>query len=130
MTGGLLLDSHLVFWWLYAPEQLPPRVRERVDGATGAVLVSDVTVWEFVVKRAAGKLRLDMGRFLEQLDADGFTRLPIDRTHLLAADQLPLDDSHRDPFDRLLVAQATVAGIPLLTADRALAYYGARMELV
>lgn len=83
MTGALLLDSHLVYRWLYAPEQLPPRARVRVDGASGPVLVIDVTVWKVIVKRAPGA-------------------------------------HHRDPFDRLLVAQATAEGVPLLTADRAL----------
>lgn len=130
MTGGVLLDSHLVYWWLYAPEQLPPRARARVDGVSGPVLVSDVTIWEFVVKRAAGKLRIDVARLLEQLDADGFTPLSIERPHLLAADRLPLDAHHRDPFDRLLVAQAAVEGVPLLTADRALERYGPPVELV
>lgn len=130
MTGALLLDSPLVYWWLYAPDRLPPRARDLVDGVSGPVLVSDVTVWEFIVKRAADKLRVDMARLLEQLDVDGFARLAIERRHLLAADRLPLDAHHRDPFDRLLVAQATVERIPLLTADRALERYGAPVELV
>jgi PIN domain nuclease of toxin-antitoxin system len=126
----LLLDTHIVFWWLVEPARVSERMRAVVQSASGAVHVSHVSLWELAVKRTTGKLRLDVARFAEQVTATGFEWLPISREHILACDALALRPDHRDPFDRLLVAQADVERARFVTADRALAGYGERVMVV
>jgi PIN domain nuclease of toxin-antitoxin system len=126
----LLLDTNVVLWWLSGDPRLSAQTRDRVLGATAPVVVSDVSLWEIMLKRSIGKLTMDVNRYLERVDEAGFTVLPIARAHLLALDALPARAEHRDPFDRLLVAQAVVEGAALLTADRALSGYGGMVEVI
>ena len=113
----LLLDTHVWLWWLTEVDRLPPGVRSAVEGAVGVAL-SAVSVWEVVIKASSGKLQLPVPVAdlvaISQRDA-GMTPLPVDARHALAVRDLP--DLHRDPFDRLLVAQARVEGLTLVTAD-------------
>jgi PIN domain nuclease of toxin-antitoxin system len=126
----LLLDTHVVFWWLVEPARVSDAVCTLIASAADAVLVSDVSLWELAVKRTTGKLRLDVARFAEQVTAAGFEWLPISREHILACDALATRPDHRDPFDRLLVAQAGVERARFVTADPALAAYGERVMVV
>jgi PIN domain nuclease of toxin-antitoxin system len=82
------------------------------------------------IKVGQGKLQLDLRRFCERIQADGFSLLPIENAHLLALATLPQFDDHKDPFDRLLVAQSLSEPLILLTADSKLARYGVTVKLI
>ena len=116
----LLLDTHLLLWALSAPSKLPARARTLV--AKGDVYVSAASVWEISIKSALGKLTADPREVLAALGPAGFIELPISGEH--AARVLDLPPIHRDPFDRLLVAQALAEPMRLLTNDVVLAGYG------
>ena len=121
---GLLVDTHLLLWWATMPEQLPAAARIPLESAEPSPLFSVVSLWEVAIKASLGRgdfqvnpLALRMG-----LLQDGFRELPIQVDHVLAVQHLPW--IHRDPFDRLLVAQAAEERLSLLTADRTLLGYG------
>jgi PIN domain nuclease of toxin-antitoxin system len=115
----LLLDTHVVLWWLLASPELPDRVREAV-AAEDLVFVSSASVWEAGLKQSLGKLDAPENVAVQIADS-GFQVAPVTAAHAIAASQLPWH--HRDPFDRLLVAQAQVEGLTLVTQDRYVAKY-------
>ena len=113
----LLLDTHVWLWWLGALERLPPPVLTAIEHAD-EVRLSAICVWETVIKAGAGKLVLPMPAaelVVVSHRGAGMEPLPVDARHALAVRDLP--DLHRDPFDRLLVAQARVEDLTLVTAD-------------
>jgi PIN domain nuclease of toxin-antitoxin system len=115
-----LLDTHPLLWALAADTRLPRWLTEDLDQDPTAFGVSDVCLWEIAIKRSTGKLRTPDD--LPQIIADlGFHQLSSTRAHAWAVRDLPFH--HRDPFDRLLVAQAQDLGVPLITADAALSAY-------
>jgi PIN domain nuclease of toxin-antitoxin system len=118
--GRYLLDSHILVWLDSGDDRLNPAVLEMLRRAEQRYL-SAVTAWELSLKQAAGKLRLrkPVGSMLE---AFGLVELPVAIRHGDRAAQLPMH--HRDPFDRMLVAQALVEDLILVTADDELARYG------
>ena len=118
MTGRLLLDSHVALWVL-GDETLGESARRAVSDAS-VVYVSVVTPWELGIKRALGKLDYPAG-LIGALVGAGFEMLSITAEHAELAPTLPLH--HRDPFDRMLLAQAVVQGLTLVTADTALKVY-------
>ena len=115
----ILLDTHVVLWWLMDDETLSPDVKGLID-TEPEVFVSSASVWEIVVKAAVGKLPVppDMN---DALLASGLRELPIRSRHAWEAGALPL--LHRDPFDRMLVAQARCEGLTLFTRDRSVQAY-------
>ena len=115
----ILLDSHVALWWLDDSAAMGPRCRELIEYADEA-FVSAVTPWELGMKRALGKLMMPDG-LVEELESQGFVSLPILAAHAELAPPLPLH--HRDPFDRMLVAQAQLEALVLVTADQALVDY-------
>lgn len=114
----LLLDTHMAIWWLTAPERISATVRHRVQSEADAVYISRASLWEMAVKINIGKLRIDLPRFCEAVVDNGFEWLEIREA------QLPLQDTHKDPFDRLLIAQCLSEPLFLLTEDRTLRAYG------
>ena len=122
----LLLDTHVLLWALSGPE-LTPQARRLIDAAD-EVFVSSVSFWELAIKSSVGKLVIDIVRLQAQSLTAGFQPLPITWVHSLAVNGLPL--LHRDPFDRMLVAQATAEPMHLLTHDAMLTRYGASVTLV
>ena len=110
----LLLDTHTLLWWLDDNPKLTAEAREAISKAENEVYVSAVTAWEIVIKKRLGKLRLPP-RLDHELAAHRFEPLPITLAHALAIDKLP--NHHEDPFDRMLIAQATVEGLILVTRD-------------
>jgi PIN domain nuclease of toxin-antitoxin system len=116
----LLLDAHAVLWWLTADTALAPEARSAIADPANEVVVSAASVWELEIKRASGKLRPPEA-ILAALDAEEFSVLPITGTDPERAGGLPLH--HRDPFDRMLVAQAARIGATIVTKDRAFAAY-------
>jgi len=117
----LLLDTHVLLWWLRDDRRLPARIAAAVRDPGTDVLVSAASVWEAAIKSALGKLDLE-GDLVEEIAANGFTELPITARHAQLAGALPRH--HDDPFDRLLVAQARLEGLHLGTHDEAFRAYG------
>lgn len=125
----LLLDTHFAFWWQTGDARLTPEVQRLVENA-GEVFISRVSLWELAIKAGLGKLRIDLPVFAEQVEAMGFTWLPIENAHILRLADLPSFDDHKDPFDRLLVAQSLSEPLILLTIDNKLARYGSTIRLL
>ncbi len=122
----ILLDTHLLLWAFAAPERLPIRARRRID--LSEVFVSAVSIWEVSIKASLGKIQADVNLLLAEIEPAGFTLLPISGEHAVAVGLLP--SIHRDPFDRMLVAQARTEPLILLTNDAALTAYGEGIEVV
>ena len=117
----LLLDTHVLLWWLDDPHLHSPSARQAIGDGTNTVIVSAVVIWEIAIKRALGKL--DAPDDLQAaLTANRFVPLPITIKHALAVQTLP--DHHRDPFDRLLVAQALHEDFTLVSRDSFVIRYG------
>ena len=122
----ILLDTHLVLWALAAPERLPGAAHRLIERAD--VYVSAASIWEISIKASLGKLTADPREVLAALDPAGFLPLPISAEHAVRVADLP--SVHLDPFDRLLVAQARVEPMRLLTTDTVLAGYGELVTVV
>ena len=123
----LLLDTHAFLWWVAASGELSRKAKSAIGSARNECFVSVAGGWEIAIKVSLGKLRIDGApdRFLpEQLAANGFQPLPIDLQHAARVATLPLH--HRDPFDRLLVAQALAEELAVVTADPIFARYGVK----
>ncbi len=110
---SLLLDTHVVLWWLADAPLLPDEIKARLDHEPD-VCISPATVWEVTIKQAIGKLR-EPADLAERIRGSGFKELPITSAHAIAAGRLPL--IHRDPVDRMLVAQAQCEALTLVTRD-------------
>lgn len=126
----LLLDTHIAVWWLIRGGRVPTTARSLIENSLEPVVISRVSLWEMAIKVSTGKLDIDLPRFIEKAAASGFTWLDIKNEHLLAVAALPLADDHRDPFDRLLVAQSRSEPLILLTVDAKLARYGETVRVV
>jgi PIN domain nuclease of toxin-antitoxin system len=122
----VLLDTHLLLWALSAPAKLSKRARHRIDSSE--VYASAASIWEISIKSALGKLEADPAEVLAGVEPAGFNHLPILGAH--AAKVIELPPLHKDPFDRLLVAQARVEPLILLTDDAVLGGYGDFIEVV
>jgi PIN domain nuclease of toxin-antitoxin system len=110
---SLLLDTHVVLWWLTDDPTLADDIKDRLDREPD-VHVSAATIWEVAIKQAIGKLPEPAG-LPERIRDSGFTPLPISSEHAIIAGRLPM--IHRDPFDRMLVAQAQCEDLTLVTRD-------------
>lgn len=119
-----MIDSHVFLWWLADHESLGSAARELISDPRNQVVVSAASVWEISIKHAQGKL--DIENDLERLVEDeGFDKLSISLFHAQQAARLaPI---HRDPFDRMLVAQAQAEGLELMTADLTIPQYGVQI---
>lgn len=117
---NLLVDSHVAIWWLEDPARLSARARAALADGRNQVQLSVASIWEIGLKAARNQLRLPAD-YVDVLQADGFGVLDIRRTHVERATRLPAH--HGDPFDRLLVAQALVEDLVLVSRDEALHRY-------
>lgn len=120
---NLLLDTHALLWWL-AGETIEADAAGRIADPDALVAVSAASLWEISIKRAAGKLRF-RGSMTEEVERAGFQPLPISLEHSERAGGLP--PQHRDPFDRMLVAQAQAEGLTIVTRDDAFDLYEVRV---
>lgn len=116
----LLLDTHVLLWWLQGAS-LSDDAADKIADPSNDVLVSAATVWELSIKRQLGKVDMPPD-LVDQCHSEGFTLLAMDARHADRAGSLPLH--HADPFDRMLVAQAEIDTLILVTRDRRLASYG------
>jgi PIN domain nuclease of toxin-antitoxin system len=110
---SLLLDTHVVLWWLADDLSLSAEIKDRLDHEPD-IYVSSATVWEVTMKQAIGKLK-EPADLPERIRNSGFRDLPIGSEHAIVAGRLPM--IHRDPFDRMLIAQARCEDLTLVTRD-------------
>jgi PIN domain nuclease of toxin-antitoxin system len=122
----ILLDTHIYLWWLQDSPKLSQRGRAAIVAAA-EVYVSSASLWEAAIKISIGKLEADITVLAAQIALSGFIELPVSAKHAIQLAQLP--ELHRDPFDRMLVAQAMCEPLRLLTADAQLAPYSELVDL-
>lgn len=118
----LLLDTHAWLWWLGDDRRLGRRARQALSNPRSEVYVSAASAWEIAIKEAIGKLRLQKADLESEIAANGFLELPIRTRHALVAGRLA--PVHEDPFDRMLVAQAQVEELAVVTSDPVFERYG------
>ncbi len=126
----LLLDTHLLLWAAGEPDKLSARARTLMEDLGNDLVFSAASLWEITIKTGLGRadFQVDPHLLRRGLIENGYEELPITSQHALAVGQLP--DVHRDPFDRILVAQATVEGLLLLTHDPLVKAYPGPIEAV
>ena len=120
----VLLDTHTFLWFIWADAQLSQTARNSIEDMQNQKYLSIASLWEIVIKVRLGKLNLLESLpdfFSHYVDDYGFIVLPVERNHLLTLATLPLQ--HRDPFDRILIAQSIQEGMPLLSADHIMDSY-------
>ncbi|MGZ5445664.1 MAG: type II toxin-antitoxin system VapC family toxin [Thermoanaerobaculia bacterium] len=119
----LLLDTQVLLWAAGQPERLSAAARRQLTSPSNELLFSAASLWEIAIKRSLGRedFRVEPRLLRRGLLDNGYTELPITSEHAVGIDALP--DLHKDPFDRILLAQALAEGITLLTADAQLARY-------
>jgi PIN domain nuclease of toxin-antitoxin system len=120
----VLIDTHVLLWWAAEPQRLSTRAREVLDDSRNELVWSVIGTWEIALKVSRGKIKLPepLHQYLEpRLARAGIQQLPVHSQHALALLDLP--GHHWDPFDRMLIAQARVEGLAILTADRDIPKY-------
>jgi len=116
----LLLDTHVLLWWLEGGDALAAGARAAIGSPESAIYVSAASAWEITLKRAKGRLD-SPSDVVDAIDANGFLELPITVSHAQSVGGLP--PHHADPFDRILIAQAMLEGLTIVTRDPAFAAY-------
>lgn len=126
----VLLDTHLLLWAAGDPDRLPAAARPFLEDLQSELLFSPASLWEIAIKRGLDRpdFRVDPRILRRGLLDNGYTELPIMSVHAVEVEALP--PIHKDPFDRILVAQSTVEGILLLTSDSIVARYPGPVRLV
>lgn len=122
----LLLDTHALLWALAAPSRLPPRIAKALRDPSNTVFVSAASAWEIAIKASLGKLSADVDEIVHAVVDVGFDELSVTLAHARRVRDLP--SHHRDPFDRMLVAQALEEGLALVTHDGVLRAYRVPIE--
>lgn len=126
----VLLDTHLILWAAGDPDRLSEGARQLLLDPATELYYSAASLWEVTIKRALGRsdFEIDPRRLWRMLPVNGYRELPVTGEHAITVEMLPL--LHKDPFDRLLLAQAHVERLTLLTVDRRLAEYGPPVRLI
>lgn len=126
----VLLDTHVLLWAAGVQARLPQEARELIEDPDTELVFSAASLWEVAIKSGLGRddFRVDARLLRRGLLENGYTELAVTGSHAVTVDSLP--PLHKDPFDRILVAQAQVEGIILLTADSAVASYGGSIRMV
>ena len=122
-----LLDTHTLLWWILDDPALTVTAREIIIGANNTILVSAASAWELAIKFRAGKLprAADLvSRFSSEIELEGFQLLPISAEHGIRAGLLP--GPHKDPFDRMLIAQSQAENVPIISNETVFEAYGVR----
>lgn len=118
----LLIDTHVLLWWLADDRKLAKNACDMIANPDNDVLVSAASVWEVSIKEALGRLEIELDDLEGAIVRNGFRPLPIGWRHAIAAGRLPA--VHRDPFDRMLVAQASIEELRVVSHDRVFERYG------
>ena len=124
----LLLDTHIFIWWADQPEKLSPDALSALEDEANELLLSVASVWEMQIKIQLGKLKLSLPLkelLKNQQETNDLTVSPVALTHVLALDALPFH--HKDPFDRLLIAQSIVEELTIVTADSQFSAYPVKL---
>jgi len=126
----LLLDTHLLLWAAGEPRKLPAAALALIDDRANELIFSAASIWEIAIKNSLGRndFRVDARLLRRGLLDNGYIELPITSEHAVAIESLPA--LHKDPFDRILIAQAVVEGVSLLTVDPAVARYKGPVQKV
>ena len=124
---NLLLDTPVFIWWLKDDPQLSKKARSMITNAD-VVYVSSVSIWEAAIKIQLGKLNANINELVEAIETEGFDELRLQSKQVAFINELPL--IHRDPFDRMLVAQAICEPLRFITADEILQKYSELVEIV
>jgi PIN domain nuclease of toxin-antitoxin system len=126
----LLLDTHILLWTIAESRRLSADARALIGDASSEISFSVISLWEVAIKTGRGRddFRIDVGSLRRQLLDNRFAELVVTGAHAVALAALP--QLHKDPFDRMLVAQAMVEGVTLVTGDRAVARYPGPIRLV
>jgi PIN domain nuclease of toxin-antitoxin system len=121
-----LIDTHALLWWWKAPQQLSAVASRAIENEDNTIVVSAAVAWEIAIKNKTGRINFEafLSKWAELLAEGHFAELPIVSEHGIRAGQLPLH--HRDPFDRLLAAQAQSQDLPILSVDKIFDVYGVR----
>ena len=120
MGVNYLLDTHVLLWWLFNDRQLDTECRDIISNPNHRIIVSSVSAWEIATKYRIGKLpeaKQIVDEYAQILKKSRFIELGISSIHALRAGSLPI--AHRDPFDRMLMAQAEIENLPIITYDKA-----------
>jgi PIN domain nuclease of toxin-antitoxin system len=122
----VLLDTHVLLWWLEGATKLSRRARKAIQNQGTTVLVSAASAWEIAIKSQAGKLEAGplVADFHTELEQEGFAELPISADHAIRAGLLK--GPHKDPFDRMLIAQALAENVPIISNDERFDDYAVR----
>ncbi len=122
----LLLDTNALHWWLDDPDRLSAIAVKAIENRSNSVVISTVVPWELAIKTNLGKLKSQilLANWDAKLAEESFTDLPIDSSHAIRAGLLPRH--HKDPFDRMLIAQAQATGWPIISADPVFDHYDIR----
>jgi PIN domain nuclease of toxin-antitoxin system len=118
---AILLDTHVFLWWILGSQRLGKRAEAAIENSDNIVYVSVVSIWEVAIKGMLGRFVMPADVFAREIEGSAFSELTILSAHALAAGLLPMH--HRDPFDRMLVAQARTEGLTLVSHDKALEAY-------
>jgi PIN domain nuclease of toxin-antitoxin system len=124
-VSRLLVDTHALLWWLTDDPALSPTARDAIADPANEPLVSTASVWEIAIKRSLGKLAAP-DELPDSISDGGFAWLPISAQHAWQVRDLPMH--HRDPFDRVLVAQALIERLPIVTSDPRFGEYGVEIR--
>lgn len=126
---SILLDTHLLIWLIAASERLPATAREAVENSNNQLFFSAASIWELAIRQSTGRARLELPPELlhRQLLDNSFEEVPVTAKHGLAVCRL--EQIHKDPFDRVLIAQAMSEGMLLLTSNETIARYNGPIRL-
>jgi PIN domain nuclease of toxin-antitoxin system len=125
---NFLLDTHAVIWFITEDAQLPDARKKEIEDPGNTIFVSIASFWEMGIKYSLGKLELkaDLKKIFELIGESGMTILPLSPDHILTSANL--DFHHRDPFDRIMIAQAKSEGLTILTRDKAFRQYNVNIH--
>jgi PIN domain nuclease of toxin-antitoxin system len=124
----ILLDTHILLWGLANDRKLSPKAANLLKDPVNEVLVSAASLWEIAIKFGLGRIEIAQDELIDAIQRSGFTQLPVTFAHCASLTDLPL--IHRDPFDRMLIAQSLAEPAMLVTNDEILKDYGSTVLLV
>ncbi len=129
MGISCLIDTHILLWWVFDDPQLSPECREIIRSPENQILVSSASAWEIATKYRIGKLpeaKVLVAQYESVLQQATFIDLPVTTAHALLAGNLPIE--HRDPFDRMIMAQGEIENLPVMTYDTA--FHTGRIQVI